>query len=100
MLSTVRGDYNARMLQQKDRVGELVVRANSRLENGNYEFDYDTGELRFKTAVLLGGVMDCAALFERFLRDHRTYVPKLMRGAHLVLRKEEATPEIVAKFIT
>lgn len=52
---------------QRQRVGEYLHRANLGLINGNFEFSFEDGEIRYKTYVNFGG--DDTELSDKVIED-------------------------------
>ena len=67
-------------------VAELLTRVNSRLQLGNFEMDFDSGDLRYRTSLSLDG--GAAVGDDRPRRPHaglveRAHYRRRIRGAEL-----------------
>ncbi len=57
-------------------VAELLMRLNVRLQVGNFELDFDDGQVRFRTALDFGGAGATPALTRRLVRANLATVAR------------------------
>ena len=86
--------------QRKDIVVHILTRINYGLKIGNFEMDYDTGEIHYKTAVQLGqDNVDSEIIESQIILNILTmdeYLPVLMKAIH----SEECLEGLVKRFIS
>lgn len=87
---------------KRAEVAELVTRANFDLILGNFELEWDEGEVRFKTSLDIEGDELSPALFERLLDPNLDtfdqYLPALLAVLHAGATPAEAIAEVEAGF--
>ena len=83
---------------KRHRVAEFLTRANYGLIIGNFEMDYEDGEIRYKTSVALGDdrvppdIMKPLVYINVAMMDR--YLPGIMAVAHGNISPEDAIREI------
>jgi hypothetical protein len=89
---------------RRPAMAELLTRANFGIVVGNFEMDYEDGEVRFKTSLDSGGEVFPAAIFQHLLDANLAHMNKYLPGimgvgfgdlapAEAVRRCEAATPD-------
>ncbi len=73
-------------------VSEFLTRANYNLPVGNFEFDMDNGEIRFKTSINLGGAGLSAELFDQLVTANVAVVDQYLPGLARVI-DDEMSPD-------
>jgi hypothetical protein len=61
---------------QRAAVAELLMRLNLRLQVGNFELDFDDGQVRFRTAIDFGGGGAAPALIRQLVRANLATVAR------------------------
>ena len=73
-------------------MSEFLTRANYNLPVGNFEFDMDNGEIRFKTSINLGGAGLSAELFDQLVTANVAVVDQYLPGLARVI-DDEMSPD-------
>ena len=83
---------------KKDEVAAFITRANFGMIIGNFELDYEDGEVRYKTSVDLEDVSELRILLRNMIYSNvltmDKYLPGLMRVIFGGLSAVEAIKEI------
>ena len=77
-------------------VQEFLTRANFGLKFGNFEFDYNDGEIRFKTSVQFEGDFDFAPMIGECLSLNIAIFDRYLSGILQVLFTEISPKEAIA----
>jgi hypothetical protein len=77
-------------------VQEFLTRANFGLKFGNFEFDYNDGEIRFKTSVQFAGEFDFAPMIGECLSLNIAIFDRYLSGILQVLFTEISPKEAIA----
>jgi hypothetical protein len=78
--------------ERRPAMAEFITRANYGLPLGNFEMDYDDGEVRFKTSIDVEGDRLSPALFRQLLRANWSIMEQYYPGVASVA-SGEATPQ-------
>lgn len=80
------------------KVAEYVSRANFGLYIGNFELDWDDGEIRFKTAIDVDGIEDLVtpSLVQQLAYTNVTTVDRYLPGLVSVIFSESTPEEAIA----
>jgi hypothetical protein len=83
--------------ERRTQMGEFVTRANSRLSMGNFEMGYETGEVRFKTALDLGGHPISQALINQLVFGNVLLMDRYLPGIMAVLYGDVSPVDAIAQ---
>jgi hypothetical protein len=78
-------------------LGDFLTRANYGLYIGNFEMDYNDGEVRFKTSVDVEGDELSFALMKRLVYDNVGVMDKYLPGVMAVIYGGASPTEAIAK---
>lgn len=76
---------------RRPAVAEFLTRVNFGLVSGNFELDWDDGEVRFKTGIELDGLSPSAELVRALVQPNLSSVLRYLPGLLMVIR-DEADP--------
>jgi hypothetical protein len=76
---------------RKFAIAEFITRANSGLVLGNFEFNFDNGEILYKTSIDVEGDRLTSALIKRLVYTNVVIMDQYLPGINAVL--ENASPE-------
>lgn len=77
----------------KFAISEFITRANSGMIIGNFEFNFDSGEIFYKTSIDVEGDRLTTALIQRLVYTNVAIMDQYLPGIMAVL-EEQASPEI------
>lgn len=83
--------------RQRSAVGELVCRANAGLVIGNFELDFDDGEIRYKTSLDLQGVALNPTVIARLVYGNVMTLDEYLPAFSAVLDDEISPVEALAR---
>lgn len=78
------------------KVQEFLTRANFGLKFGNFEFDYDDGEIRFKTSVQFEGDFDFTPMIEECISLNIATFDRYLSGILQVIFTDISPKEAIA----
>lgn len=78
------------------QIQEFLTRANFGLKFGNFEFDYDDGEIRFKTSVQFEGDFDFMPMIESCLSLNIATFDRYLSGILQVLFTDISPKEVIS----
>jgi hypothetical protein len=78
------------------QVQEFLTRANFGLKFGNFEFDYDDGEIRFKTSVQFEGDFDFTLMIEECISLNIATFDRYLSGILQVIFTDISPKEAIA----
>lgn len=78
-------------------IQEFLTRANFGLRIGNFEFDLDDGEIRFKTSIQFAGTIDVEPMIERCLRINIMTMEQYLPGILEVMFTDIAPDVAIAR---
>lgn len=78
--------------EQRDRMAEFITRANTRLIVGNFEMHYESGEVRFRTAIDVEGDRFSIPLMRQLFAGNIITMERYFRGIYVTI-KNIASPE-------
>ena len=83
-----------------DEMSEFTSRANRGMRIGNFELDYDDGEIRFKTSVDVEGGALTHKMIDNLLRANLTTMNRYFPGMMELIYADEEPSTIIRKIET
>jgi len=81
--------------QRRMAVAEFLMRANHQMRLGNFEMDFEDGEVRFKTSLDTDGADLTPAMVRNLIAPNVLAMDRYVPGIALVLNEEETPGEAV-----
>ena len=78
-------------------LGDFITRANYGLFIGNFEMDYNDGEIRYKTSIDVEGTEINSALIKRVVYDNLAVMDKYLPGVMSVIYGGASPTEAIAE---
>lgn len=78
------------------RLVRFMARVNEMLYFGNLEYNFETGEVRYKTSQIFQGIANPENSIRFLLEQHKENFPKLAEGLDELLRNTQADPVTIA----
>ncbi len=82
--------------ERRPAVAEFLTRVNYYMAIGNFEMDYDEGEVRYKTSVDVEGDHLSVAMARRLLKINVATMDLFLPGIEAVIRGDGAPVEVLA----
>jgi hypothetical protein len=83
---------------RKEFLAEFLMRANFGMKIGNFEMDFEDGEIRYKTSLNLGHIDINSAIIERLIYSNLSmmdiYLPGIMKVMYADISPQEAIVEV------
>ena len=83
-----------------NQVAEFVSRANRGMRIGNFELDYDDGEIRYKTSIDVEGGELTDKMIDNLLRANLTTTDRYFNGLMELIYGERSAADIVKRIET
>lgn len=78
------------------RLVRFMARVNELLYFGNLEYNFETGEVRYKTSQIFQGIASPDNSIRFLLEQHRENFPKLAEGLEELQRSSQIDPVVIA----
>lgn len=86
--------------RQRVRIAELLTRANYGLALGNFELDFEEGEIRYKTSLHSGDEEPSPARFEKLIYPNVATMDRYLPSIRSVLYEDVAPIDAIAQVET
>lgn len=83
-------------VERRAAIAEFLTRVNYYMPIGNFEMDYDSGEVRYKTSVAVEGDRLSVAMARQLLRLNIATMDLFLPGIGAVIRGDGTPAEVIA----